>query len=192
MDPISIALGLAARFAPDVAGLLFGEGGREVAEKVVGIARDVTGEKDPAKLEAALAAQPELVLKFQEATLAYKVEVLREETKQLEAVNETIRAEVASDDKYVRRMRPTFGYIMAATWLAQMMAVAYVIAFDTENVGKVLVGISQLSTIWTVGLAVLGIYVYKRSSEKMGVTGGPVEAISKLLGGKHGTGHKTA
>src|SRR5690606_29212264 len=39
-------------------------------------------------------------------------------------INRTMRAETASDDVYVRRMRPTFGYVMAATWAAQMMAVA--------------------------------------------------------------------
>ena len=30
----------------------------------------------------------------------------------------------AFEDAYVRRMRPTFGYIMALTWLAQMGAIA--------------------------------------------------------------------
>lgn len=81
-------------------------------------------------------------------------------------VNKTIRKEAASADVYVRRMRPTFGYVMAITWLAQMIGVAYVIIFETEKSAFVLNGMSNLTAIWGIGLSVLGIYVYKRSEEK--------------------------
>jgi hypothetical protein len=81
-------------------------------------------------------------------------------------VNESLRAEVASSDPYVRRMRPTFGYLMAVTWAAQMLALAYVIVFETAQADIVLQSMESLGTIWMVGLSVLGIYVYKRSEEK--------------------------
>ena len=81
-------------------------------------------------------------------------------------VNKSLRAEVASSDMYVRRMRPTFGYIMAVTWGAQMLSVAYTILAVPEDAGKVISAMGDLSAIWTVGLSVLGIYVYKRSQEK--------------------------
>lgn len=84
----------------------------------------------------------------------------------LSEINESIRAETGSNDAYVRRMRPTFGYLMAITWAAQMMALAYVVIFETEKAPAVLDGMEALSTIWAVGLSVLGIYVYKRSEEK--------------------------
>jgi Holin of 3TMs, for gene-transfer release len=84
----------------------------------------------------------------------------------LSEVNQSIRAESASPDAYVRRMRPTFGYLMAITWAAQMLALAYVVVFETEKARTVLEGMESLSTIWAVGLSVLGIYVYKRSEEK--------------------------
>lgn len=84
----------------------------------------------------------------------------------LEALHQTARTEIASSDPYVRRMRPTFGYMMALTWAAQMLALAYVIVFDTANAGVVLAAMSSLSAIWAMGLSVLGIYVYKRSEEK--------------------------
>ncbi len=84
----------------------------------------------------------------------------------LTEINESLRAEIASQDLYVRRMRPTFGYLMAITWAAQMLGLAYVIAFETENAGVVLNGMGSLSAIWAVGLSVLGIYVYKRSEDK--------------------------
>jgi hypothetical protein len=84
----------------------------------------------------------------------------------LSEINQSLRAEIASEDKFVRRMRPTFGYLMAATWAAQMFGLAYVIVFQTEKAAYILEGMAALSTIWAVGLSVLGIYVYKRSEDK--------------------------
>ncbi|MGB1077716.1 MAG: 3TM-type holin, partial [Bdellovibrionales bacterium] len=84
----------------------------------------------------------------------------------LEQINESLRAEVSSQDSYVRRMRPTFGYLIAVTWAAQMLALAYVIVFETAKASLVIEAMESLGTIWAVGLSVLGIYVYKRSEEK--------------------------
>ena len=84
----------------------------------------------------------------------------------LSEINQTIRAEVASQDKYVRRMRPTFGYIMALSWAAQMFGIAYIIIFDTDRAGNVMAAMGSLSAIWAIGLSVLGIYVYRRSDDK--------------------------
>ncbi len=89
----------------------------------------------------------------------------------LEQVNRTIRREASSDDAYVRRMRPTFGYIMALTWAAQMGAIAYVVAVEPDKAASVIAAVASLGTIWTVGLSVLGIYVYRRSSEKQAASG---------------------
>lgn len=87
----------------------------------------------------------------------------------LQQVNQTIRAESVSDDAYVRRMRPTFGYIMAFTWAAQMGAIAYTVVADPQQAAPVIAAVASLGTIWTVGLSVLGIYVYRRSGEKQRV-----------------------
>jgi hypothetical protein len=86
----------------------------------------------------------------------------------IEQVNESLRTEAASSDPYVRRMRPTFGYIMAFTWAAQMLAIAVVILEDPDQAGRLIHAMDSLSMIWTVGLSVLGVYVYKRSQEKGG------------------------
>lgn len=63
-------------------------------------------------------------------------------------------------------MRPTFGYLMALTWSAQMLALAYTIVARPEQAGAILNGMEALGLIWSVGLSVLGIYVYPRSDEK--------------------------
>lgn len=98
---------------------------------------------------------------------------IEQEAASLSEINKSLRAEVASQDQYVRRMRPTFGYIMALTWAAQMFGIAYVIVFDTQRSGEVLNAMASLSAIWAVGLSVLGIYVYKRSEDKK-LSGGEI------------------
>ena len=74
--------------------------------------------------------------------------------------------EKASEDAFVSRMRPTFGYIMAFTWLAQMGAIAWVIVADPVQATPIITAMSSLATIWPDVLSVLGIYVYKRSEDK--------------------------
>lgn len=92
----------------------------------------------------------------------------------LSEINQSLRAEVASEDVYVRRMRPTFGYLMAFTWAAQMLGLAYVVTFETHRAAAVLGSMESLSTMWMVGLSVLGIYVYKRSEDKKILAAPPV------------------
>lgn len=105
----------------------------------------------------------------------------------LQEVNATMRAETGSGDAYVRRMRPTFGYIMALSWAAQMGAIAYTIVVNPGAAAAVIADMASLSVIWTVGLSVLGIYVYKRSQEKQatgGATAGSVLAgVAQRLAG---------
>jgi hypothetical protein len=100
-------------------------------------------------------------------------------------VNQSLRAEVASSDAYVRRMRPTFGYIIAVTWGLQMSAVAYAVVTDPGHAGAVVEALASLGPIWTVGLGVLGIYVYRRSGEKLGSSGASTGAgalLARALG----------
>lgn len=127
-------------------------------------------EAKPDKVVEAIKADPEAFLKLRQLELDHARElrtaVLQAETARLAEINGTIRTEVASTDAYVRRMRPTFGYLMALTWAAQMVAIAYVIVADPAQAGAVVSAMANLGMIWTVGLSVLGIYVYRLSDEK--------------------------
>ena len=99
------------------------------------------------------------------AEVIFKAEA-EKDAKIISEINQSIRIESQSADEYVRRMRPTFGYLMALTWTAQMLAVAYVLVFETAQADVVIEAVGSLSPIWAVGLSVLGIYVYKRSEDK--------------------------
>lgn len=105
----------------------------------------------------------------------------KENESALGEINQSLRLEAASDDPYVRRMRPTFGYLMAFTWAAQMMGLAYVLTFQTEKAPAVLESMEALSTIWGVGLSVLGIYVYKRSDEKKAIAAPSVKVKAETV-----------
>ncbi len=67
---------------------------------------------------------------------------------------------------FIRLMRPIFGYIVAISWGMQMLAVAFVILFKTQDAPSIINAMSSLSTTWAVGLSVLGIYVYRRKTGK--------------------------
>ena len=92
----------------------------------------------------------------------------------------------------MRRMRPTFGYIIALTWLGQMGAVAYLIAIKPAFAVEVIAALDNLSTSWSVALGVLGIYVYKRSHDKSGPLslpdGGGIARLAEKLFQRTGGG----
>lgn len=69
---------------------------------------------------------------------------------------------------FSRLMRPIFGYVVAFSWGTQMLAVAFVILFKTDQAAGVINAMESLSTTWAVGLSVLGIYVYKRGANRKG------------------------
>lgn len=104
-----------------------------------------------------------------------------EDRETIREVNASLRAEAASDDAYVRRMRPTFGYVMAATWAAQMGAVAWIVVRAPAEAAAVIEALGALSVVWSVGLSVLGVYVYKRSADKALAAGNPQPGIFDRL-----------
>ncbi|MDB2404938.1 holin family protein [Alphaproteobacteria bacterium] len=81
-------------------------------------------------------------------------------------INKSIRTEILSQDKFVRRMRPTFGYIMAISWFIQMTIIAISVITSPKTAGEIIRSFAELSMMWSIGLSVLGVYVYKRSGEK--------------------------
>lgn len=98
-----------------------------------------------------------------------------------ELIHQSYARELASHDKYIARMRPTFGYIMAFSWALQMGMIAYVIWREPSLSSQIIEAFGALSGMWTIGLSVLGVYVYKRSHEKQGIRGDLVSNIGDFL-----------
>src|SRR5260221_683364 len=77
MDPITIAMGL-AQFAPGVIKWLTGsDKAALVADKVVDVAKVVTGKGTPEEALQALQADPALVLQFQQSMAALEADLDR-------------------------------------------------------------------------------------------------------------------
>lgn len=178
MEPVSLALGIAQFAAPALGRWLFGDKGEETAEKIIEVGKAVVGTNQPEDILPALKANPELLLQFQQQATQIELAELEAHTRQLEAINETARAAINSDDKYVRRWRPTWGYVTAVTWALQSMAIMFCFCAaavatlygKAEAVTALMNGAASLAgalTVqWGVALTVLGVNVVKRSHDK--------------------------
>lgn len=153
-------------------------------------------ENDPDIVLKALETDPNAAIKLRQLDNDHKIKLeeialerdlgeAKAETAKLESINKTYRAEIASDDKYVRRMRPTFGYVMAGTWGSQMIGITYLMFTDAADAVLVISAMAAMTAIWSVGLGVLGVYVYKRSDDKnpQPKQSGILNAIAKKIGG---------
>lgn len=171
--------------APALLGLFDGDGegtAEKVAKVASDVARSVTGKGNDGEALKALEADPELLLEYQRQTAQRAISLYQEETKRLQAVNETIRAEAASTDPYVRRMRPTMGYALILSWTMTMAAVVYTIVDDPGAAASVIVALADLSIMWSVALSVLGLYVYKRSEDKKPAAGQGLGVLGRIAG----------
>ena len=204
MDPISIALGIAKFAAPKLGKWLFGDDGEKVANEVVGIAKSVTGEDDAAAAAEVLKKNPDLLIQFQKRAAELEISFLEEETKRMRIVNETMRSEAQAGDTYVRRWRPTIGYVVAGQLGLLGIAVFVAVVGSTiaafmgrpDVVQALLDGLSTLMTSLTailgIELTVLGVNIAQRSKDKQVATGidpgpGLIGALTKRIAGSgHG------
>jgi hypothetical protein len=186
MDPITILYGL-SQFVPQLLRWAGKDNAADVADKAVHAVNVITGKASLDEGMDAIKAHPELLLQYQQIMNEVVIHQLDAETRQLEAINATMRAEYASDDNYTRRWRPTMGYAVTVTWALQMGALSWVIVTDPAQAALVINAMAQLTALWGVALAVLGVAVVKRSEDKQtaagfepsGILGAIRNAVSK-------------
>ena len=158
--------------APMLGGLLYGQAGAGVGRLIAGA---LGVEDDPAKVQAAMQDDPNAALKVQRLQQEHERELmtlaLEAETSRLAEVNKTMRAEAGAEDAYVRRWRPTFGYMVALAWALQSIAIGWTIVATPEQAGVVAQTITALTPMWAVALSILGINVHKRSQDKQVAAG---------------------
>ena len=177
---IAAAQGI-ARFAPGVIRFFKGDGAGDVAQQVVNAGLKLTGATDPEEAARTLEDDPALQIQLQQILQPVIIAQLEAETAQLQLVNATMQAEYASDDKFVKRWRPFFGYIIGITWFFQMMALCVVIVMEPDKAPAVITAMAGLSFMWGIALSVLGVSVHKRSQDKQVAAGqAPVGTIASL------------
>lgn len=181
MEPLSVALAL-AKFAPMVAGWIGGDDAEKTVKQVIDVAKQVTGLADPESALRQIQNDPELTIRFQQAMNPVIIAKLQSDTARLVAINTTMVAESKSNDKFVRRWRPTFGYMIALTWLIQMAALGIVMVNTPADAPAVINSMASLSFMWGIALSVLGINVSKRSQDKALAAGhAPDKSIVRSL-----------
>lgn len=174
MLPIVGAAMALAEFVPGIVGWIKGDKAQERAEKIVSVAKAVAGVDDPDQAVAAIKADPALAVQFQQRMAEIELEFYREDTKRLASVNETMRAELAAEDKFRGRWRPYWGYVTGTAFGLQILGMLFlggwaVIAKPEKAVdiiNAVAALATALTTTWGIALAVLGVAVWKRSTDK--------------------------
>ena len=167
--------------------------GGPIGTAVGGLVSSALGvENTPKAIEQELAVNPKAVLKLKQLEADHEVELkrlafehakLESEERQLAITQQhaTMQAELASNDPYVRRWRPTWGYSMCAAWVLLFLSLAVVMMFYPEHAASVVNSVVAMTPLFGIGLTVLGINIHKRSQDKqvsMGST--PLGTINTL------------
>jgi hypothetical protein len=193
MEPITIVAAL-AKVVPAVVGLFKGRGAEKNAEKAIEVAKQLTGIDDPATAVDALVKDPDALVEFQKAMLEHAVKMREADVKQIDIINQTIRAETVSKDGYNRRWRATFGYCVSFAWaylfFGMVTIAGWAVIWETEKAAGIIASMAEMVSstfpLWGIALSVLGVTVYKRSQEKAmaaGIDGGGLlDGVAKLFG----------
>lgn len=169
-DPITLAIGL-SKVVPGIVRWLGGDKAGDVADTAIDVAKTIAGVDDGESALTQIQNDPALQIAYQQAMQPVLVARYEAETKQLESINATMRAEYASKQWFIAGWRPFFGYIVAVSWLLLMVALGYVIFAAPDKAPAVISAMASLSFMWSIALAVLGISVRERSKDKQVAAG---------------------
>ena len=153
--------------APMVGGLLAGPAGSS-AGRLVASALGV--ENSPDAVQTALDNDPKWKVKLKALEQEHQRELrrmsLEAETARLAEINATMRAEAKAEDAYVRRWRPTFGYIAALSMAALMGGIVYVMVAEPQYTAEIVRAVAAVQPLLAMMLAVLGVNIDRRSRDK--------------------------
>ncbi|MCG9624181.1 holin family protein [Vibrio mediterranei] len=165
---------LIATAAPMIGTVIGGPAGGAVGAMV---ASTLGVENTPEAIEQELRNNPDALLKLKQLEsderiklqeLALSHSKIESEERKLAITTQaaTQQAELASNDAYVRRWRPTFGYAMCLAWSLLFFGLAFAVVFHPEQAASVVNSVVALTPLFSVALAVLGISIHKRSQDK--------------------------
>lgn len=185
---LPIALGL-TKLIPSIAGLLKGSDAEAQAQKVLDIAQTVTGTTEPQLAVKALHSDPNMLVQYKEALMNHALAMRQEDVRQLDVVNQTIRAELASKDPYNSRWRATFGYCVAYSWFMLFFGIVFSILWVVVSepkqmgiVGKAIADVmGSMVILWGVALPILGVSIKKRSDDKQTSAGLPTTGLLDMF-----------
>jgi hypothetical protein len=180
------------------------------AAAVSSIARELGADpNDPEQITRQLQTNPEATIKLQEieadlrkteiaAAAQQAIAESQAEAQESGNVNETMRAEMAAQDNYRGRWRPTYGY--AVTIVMVMLSLTYSVLLlhagwqSPQQLVEVIKAFGDASAgAWPIVvavLAVLGVAVKQRSNDKARAMGqAPPRLLDRLFDRQLNTGH---
>lgn len=171
MDPITIAMGLAS-IAPKIVGWIAGDKAEDTANKVLDVAKSVTGLADPAGAVGAIKADPTIALEFQKQLVGLELALAQEDNKAMAEVNATMRAESQSERWPQWSWRPFCGFCLGLGFLVVTVFIS-ILAFDAVktkdatalNMVPQLVG--SFAALFACIAPVVGVAAWKRGQAQV-------------------------
>lgn len=191
-DNVKNILGTAA---PIIGTLIGGPAGTAVGSLV---ASALGVENTPQAIKQELKNNPEALVKLKQLEFENQVQLkkivlehasLESEERKLWVVQQhaTMQAELASNDPWVRRWRPTFGYAVCAAWCLLFFGLAYAMVVHPTVAAELVGSVVALTPLFGIALSVLGISIHKRSVDKQVQAGkepvGIVAGLKKTIKG---------
>ncbi len=164
MDPISIGMTL-MKFAPSIAGWIFKKDVVEKVTKVVEVAQTISGEKDENKIIEKLGKDKDLAASFQHAVASLELEILREENKRIDTVNQTMRAESKSEKWPQYSWRPFNGFLFGITLFSNYI-IFPLVGVSAQQIPEI---------VFVMWGAVLGVTAWHRGVQKREQTSGGIK-----------------
>lgn len=183
MEFLSNLLDTVKGVAPTIAGSLVGgaTGNPIIGGAVASIVRGILGKPDDGSPIQETEAQqiiknPELYLKLRTTLQELEIEELREKTKQMGIVNQTMQVEANSESKAQRGWRPFNGYLFGFTlfcdyFVAQIVLALAKVTIEWQHIP------SEVYMLWS---AVLGVTAVSRGAEKISKVS-PVAGVMGIM-----------
>lgn len=172
MAPLVLAaLKLAPYIIPEALRALSGDKAAEAAEKVISVAKTVTGQDDPTEATEAVLADPAAQLKLQELLSAERLEFARLAVKELEIAAQD-RDSARKREIEVRDRTPAIMAYLVTVGFFGVLAYLLVAGKPAMGGDALLVMLGSLGTAWTAIIS----YFYGSSAGS--------ESKTRLLAGK--------
>jgi hypothetical protein len=160
-------------YAPSIASAVL-SGGATLPQLALKAIADATGEdiQNETQLSAFVKnADPETMLKIQQANQSFEVELEKLSVERLKIVNSTMQTEAQSDKWWVSGWRPFIGYITGVAFLVCVIFVcclAYkgIVDNDTNAMAMIPQMITSFTMLFGIPGAILGIASHHRGHEK--------------------------
>lgn len=180
--------------APLLGSALGGPAGGAVGSMIAGV---LGVEDKPDAINKALQSDPEAAIKLQKLqqeherklqgmVLEAETQRMAQETERLTQTQQTMRAELKSEDAYVRRARPTFLYVIAGSVMVEVLIALLVAATAPAEIDQLATLFAALATPQSIAAGMCGVYLKKRSDDKAVAAGQEPPSLTKALGGMLG------